>query len=259
MRVWEAASLAFFVFVALVALVSPRRPPQMARLAAGLGAGLAFVAAIAALPFNPVVHDWVAPPIALLLGYWTSGLLYAGPIASQERALLAFDRRLRVHRAAAACPRPLATLLEIAYAGVYPVIPIALTLHLLFVPRASAEGFWNVVLVTDYVCFAGLAFVQTRPPRALEGIEPWNGPVRRFNLQMLGAASIQVNTFPSGHAAEALAAALLVVGAPWPPVAAMFAVALAISAGAVLGRYHYAADAIAGWAIAMVVFVVLRP
>ena len=35
-------------------------------------------------------------------------------------------------------------------------------------------------------------------------------------------------------------------------------VALAVSAGAVLGRYHYAADAFAGWAVALIVWVWLR-
>jgi hypothetical protein len=29
---------------------------------------------------------------------------------------------------------------------------------------------------------------------------------------------------------------------------------VAVSAGAVLGRYHYAADALAGWAVAIVVY-----
>ena len=38
--------------------------------------------------------------------------------------------------------------------------------------------------------------------------------LRRFNLRVLGATSIQVNTFPSGHAAEGLVAALLVLAAP---------------------------------------------
>jgi membrane-associated phospholipid phosphatase len=99
--------------------------------------------------------------------------------------------------------------------------------------------------------------VQTRPPRALEAADPWLSPIRRFNLRLLGAASIQANTFPSGHAAEALAAALLVIGAPVPLVAAMFSAALAISAGAVFGRYHYAADALAGWAVALAVWVAL--
>ncbi len=63
-----------------------------------------------------------------------------------------------------------------------------------------------------------------------------------------------MNTFPSGHAAEALAAALLVLGAPLPIVLLMFVNAVAVSAAAVLGRYHYAADALAGWAVALIVW-----
>jgi hypothetical protein len=34
----------------------------------------------------------------------------------------------------------------------------------------------------------------------------------------------------------------------------MFLIAAAISAGAVFGRYHYAVDAFAGWAVAVVVW-----
>jgi hypothetical protein len=34
----------------------------------------------------------------------------------------------------------------------------------------------------------------------------------------------------------------------------MFFNAAAISAGAVFGRYHYAADAIAGWGVALIVY-----
>jgi hypothetical protein len=37
----------------------------------------------------------------------------------------------------------------------------------------------------------------------------------------------------------------------------MFLAALAVSAGAVLGRYHYLLDALTGWAVALVVFRVL--
>jgi len=95
------------------------------------------------------------------------------------------------------------------------------------------------------------------PPRALESGEPWQSSLRLFNLRLLGATSIQVNTFPSGHAAEGLAAFLLALAAPPGIVVAMFLAAVAVSAGAVLGRYHYLADALVGWVVALGVFVVL--
>jgi membrane-associated phospholipid phosphatase len=72
---------------------------------------------------------------------------------------------------------------------------------------------------------------------------------------VLGATSIQVNTFPSGHAAEAVVAALFTLDAPWPVALFMWTAALAVSAGAILGRYHYAADALTGWLVAAIVFV----
>jgi hypothetical protein len=137
---------------------------------------------------------------------------------------------------------------------VYLLIPVALVLHLTLTPAPDAARFWTVILVTDYLCFAALPWLQTRPPRTLEAEDPWLSRFRRLNLRVVSAASIRVNTIPSGHAAEGLAAALLVLGAPPAVVATMFACGLAVSAGAVLGRYHYAADAISGWIVALVVW-----
>ena len=47
-------------------------------------------------------------------------------------------------------------------------------------------------------------------------------------------------------------------GAPLPIVLLMFVNAAAVSAAAVLGRYHYTADAFAGWAVALVVWLGVR-
>jgi hypothetical protein len=256
MRLWELAATIFFVYLGVVALVSPRPRPAQRKLWAGIAAGLVFVTVVSAVRYQVLLHDWLAPPIALLLGYWTSGLLFVAPNPSQERILLRLDDRLGVLRLARRMPAVVRVALEAAYVGVYPLIPVALVLHVVFVPGADPTRFWAVVLITDYICFGVLAWVQTRPPRVLENREPWRSAVRRFNQRLLGAASIQVNTFPSGHAAEALAAALLVTGAPWPIVLWMFLNALAISAGAVLGRYHFAADAIAGWVVALAVWAI---
>ena len=252
---WQSATFSFFLYVAVVAALPGRpRPARLTTLYIGVATGLLLTLGVSALPRQALLHDWLAPPIALVLAYWTSGLLFVGPNPEQEGALLALDTRLNILATARRMPAPLVPALELAYAGVYPSIPLALILHLLWVPDADPARFWSVILITDYICFAFLPWVQTRPPRALERVEPWNSAPRRFNVGMLGAASIQVNTFPSGHAAEALATGLLVLGAPWPIAAWMFLNALAISAGAVFGRYHYAADAFAGWIVAIAVW-----
>ena len=45
---------------------------------------------------------------------------------------------------------------------------------------------------------------------------------------------------------------------PGPVGFGMLLAAVAVTAGAVLGRYHYAADAAAGWMVAGVVFLAVR-
>jgi hypothetical protein len=256
---WIAASAAFFVYVIAAAATVPGLPRRARTLAvAGSLAGLVITAAAQATPPTPILHDWVVPPVLLLLGYWASGLLFAAPMPRVEAALSAIDRWLDIDPAARATPRWLAEVLELAYAGVYALIPLALVIFLAFADRPDPARFWTIILVTDFVCFGCLAWIQTRPPRSVASPPPWDSVLRRLNLRLLGSASIQANTFPSGHAAEALAAALLVAAAPWPIVALVAVAALAVSAGAVLGRYHYAADAFAGWGVAVVVWVACR-
>lgn len=255
MRAWILAGFVFFLYLVAVrplvrGLTRRRRATALASACVGLMlCGVAHVAAA-----HAILRDWILPPIVLLVAYWSSGLLFAGPMSWAEAALEAIDRRLRIDRIAARLPRWLAELLELAYLGVYPLIPIALAIHVTMTPDPSPDRFWTTVLIVDFICFGFLPWVQTRPPRAVRAAEPWRAAVRRVNVRLLGRTSIQVNTFPSGHAAEALAAVLVVADAPWPVVMAMGTTALLISAGAVLGRYHYAADAFAGWAVALAVW-----
>jgi hypothetical protein len=255
MHLWQQAGLVFFAYLVLV-LAARRVPGRQARLVlTGSLAAVLIVLSTLRLRQPAVLTDWLWPPTVLLLAYWTSGLLFVGPVAWQERALAWLDDRLRLRAAARAVPRALAELLECAYVGVYPMVAIAFLLHLAFAARPDPARFWAVVLVTDFICFGFLPWVQTRPPRVLEAGEPWSTSTRALNLRILGTTSINANTFPSGHAAEALAAALLTLDAPLPIVVIMFGGAAAVSAGAVLGRYHYFADAVTGWIVALAVWV----
>jgi membrane-associated phospholipid phosphatase len=217
--------------------------------------GLAGTALSALLPHYAWLNDWLLPPSLLLLGYWSSGGLFTRPMLGAEAVLMAGDRALGIPLGGVA--RAVAECLEAAYLGIYPVVALALVLFITFAPAPSPGRFWDVVLITDYICFSMLPWVQTRPPRVLEQNDPWRSSIRRMNERLLGCTSIHVNTFPSGHAAEAAAMALLVVGSPLPVVLGMGIVALAITAGAVLGRYHYALDALAGWIVALTVWLLV--
>jgi len=256
MHLWQLACVFYFLYIAILAVWSPepvdgRRGARRAFASAACGLVLTCASSVVDVT---VLNEWILPPALLLIGYWASGFLFVAPRPSQEAALRWLDDCVNVPAVAARMPRALAEVFESAYAGVYILIPIALVIHLQFAPQPNPDRFWAIVLITDFICFAVLPWIQTRPPRALEAGKPWSSSVRAFNLRMLGATSIQVNTFPSGHAAEGLAAALLVIVAPPAIVAGMLAAGLAVSAGAVLGRYHYLVDALAGWVVALVVF-----
>jgi hypothetical protein len=253
MQWWQVASGVFFLYVAAIVLWPGGRRPADRKAIAGAVVGH-LVVLVSALVDVPLLATWIWPPLLLLIAYWSSGLLFVAPRPRQEAGLRWLDDRVGVREVARRTPLALAEILEAAYAGVYLLIPLALLVRMWLLPPADADRFWSIVLITDLVCFGVLPWVQTRPPRALEDADPWPSSFRTFNLRLLGATSIQVNTFPSGHAAEALVAALLVLGAPPVIMVVMFAAALAVSAGAVLGRYHYLADALAGWAVAVGVF-----
>ncbi|HEY0872743.1 MAG TPA: phosphatase PAP2 family protein [Vicinamibacterales bacterium] len=254
---WARASVLYFVYIAITALLLQRLAPSARLKACAAAAGGLLLAAFGSYAGAFWLQLAVLPPLTLLASYWSSGFLWVGPMDRVERFFVQSDRTLRVTEMAARTPGVLAELLELAYAGVYPLIPAAFAVHMLLGADPDPDRFWAVILVTDFICFGMLPWIQTRPPRMLEAGPPWTSRFRAFNVRLLGETSIGVNTVPSGHAAEALAAALLVSTAPVPVAAAFWVAAVAVTAGAVLGRYHFAVDAIAGWAIALAVWLAL--
>ena len=213
-----------------MALLLPRLPWSARRRAIALAAGGLILTAITASTTAFWFRDVLLPPMLLLVGYWASGFLWVAPMPRYERLLARFDRALGLPSAPVRLPKALLDLLELAYVGVYPLIPIALALHLLYGIDPEPERFWTVILMTDFICFGMLPWIQTRPPRAVEDSEVVGSAVRNLNLTLLRHTSIGVNTVPSGHAAEALAVALLLADAPLPVALVLAAIACGLPA-----------------------------
>src|SRR3954470_15753805 len=152
MRSWVFISVAFFAYLAVVALAVPRvgRRARLLALSAS-AAGLAGCLLGHRAPPSVLLHQWLLPPALLLLGYWTSGLLFAAPMEHIERLLCAIDRAVNVEGAARATPGWLRELLELAYGGVYVLVPAALIIQLAATERPDADRFWAIVLATDFV------------------------------------------------------------------------------------------------------------
>ena len=200
----------------------------------------------------------VMPLVYLLIGYWLPALLILEPNVRLERLLLRFDRILfgadGLEAFAATAPRILLEYFELAYLLCYAVVPVGLAWLVVEGFEKDTARFWSTVLLAALGCYGLLPWLPTRAPRALEPPVPARSSIRALNLHVLNRASVQWNTFPSGHAAASVATALA-VGSVIPFAGLVLGlVAASIIVGSVIGRYHYAADAIAGAAVAIVAF-----
>jgi membrane-associated phospholipid phosphatase len=201
----------------------------------------------------------VMPLIYLLIGYWLPAMLVRTPNVAFERHLLQFDRTLfgadGLEAFARRAPRALLEYLEFSYLLCYAVVPAGLVWLTLAGVEANANRFWSIVLLSSFACYGVLPWLPTRAPRAVEGTRHGRSLIRHVNLHVLDRASVQWNTFPSGHTAASAATALAV--ASDAPIAGIVlgVVAASIAVGSVVGRYHYAADAIAGGAVAVAAWV----
>ena len=208
-----------------------------------------------------VIADW-QPPLQILLGYWLSGLFFRRPMPRVEHWLAAGDRwifdRWGLGPLIEHAPRVGLELLELAYLSVYLLPPLGFFVARRTDPSLDAAQYWGIVVAAELASYAALPWIQTRPPRALNDhllIEGRHLAIRRLNTAVLRRGSIQVNTIPSGHAAGALATALAVAQVS-PVAGGVFGViAAGIVLGSIAGRYHYAADSVAGLAIALVIWI----
>ena len=260
MRTYEWIVCGYFAYLVVLARVQPLSSSRRNRV---LVVGLVCIGLVVVLsqlrlqlPMR-IARDWV-PCIYLLQGYWMSGLFFRRPMISVEDRLLRLDGRLlgalRMDAVVGRTPAPVLELLELAYLCAYPFVPVAFALIYGAGLRGQADEYWTPVLLAAFACYGLLPWIQTRPPRTIEPPGAMDGRrlvLRKLNRVVLDRASVQVNTFPSGHAATAIAAALaageLLPGLVLP----LHAAAGAIAVSTVAGRYHYAADTLVGLAVGL--------
>jgi len=260
----EWLSLVFFLFFCGLAWLRPLESRRRIKITALGLSGIALLFIPFAIDAHSLTVQRVLPLALIPLAYWQTGQ-FSAPVhqrlqnalsASDERILRALkDRGITMSRLAR-----LDVVFELAYLFVYPMVPSGLAVLYFAGAFDQAHEFWSVVLPAAYFCYATLPFVRTLPPRILE---KHNGPassragIRSFNLGVVRLITHESNTFPSGHAAAAVAVALELIR--WVPmVGILYALlALGIMAGAFVGRYHYAADVLVGGAIAALTFAIV--
>lgn len=256
---WEWVGLGYCSYLLVVAFsgryFERARTPVVAAFAIGWGmVALAAIDGGAVLWLHPV-GQVVVPPLVLLGAYWLSGRFFVQPMPGVERWLERLDaavlRRTGVLDWYRGTSRLVHEYMELSYLLVYGILPAGAAVLALGGHADALGPYWAAVFLAELGSYGVLPWIQTRPPRALEG-EPLTSPegcqaaFRRLNIAVLRRGSIQVNTLPSGHAAGAVAVALG-VSASLPTVGVVFVLLSAsIVLATVLGRYHYVVDSVLG-------------
>jgi hypothetical protein len=194
---------------------------------------------------------FAAPLIVLVAGYWLTAPFYVGHSLRLESWLTRYDDRWGIDALAARAPRSIHVLMEMAYAGCYAFMVVAAIPAYRHSPQAFAWH-WTVVLSAELSCYVTLPWLQARPPRDLQSSFRKNSSLRGFNESLLNRLSVHATTIPSGHVAGPIAAALSawMIAPDYGPW--LLAGALIITAATVIGRYHYAIDAVLGLIVGMV-------
>ena len=210
----------------------------------------ALASAIVAMVLGAAANDlralraWI-PVVYLLAGYWFPALLVTSAGRTRFEAWLSrSDTRLR--QWLPRIPAVAVPLLEFAYLLCYPLVPLAFMVVRTSGRAIDVERFWLAVLLSGYACYVTLPWLISRPPRTRRNVDVAPEGIRRLNARVLERWSHQLNTFPSGHVAVAVAAAASVWSVSTPAGAAVGAVAAAIAVGAAAGGYHYVVDVILG-------------
>jgi membrane-associated phospholipid phosphatase len=256
---WHVVALAYVAYLFVVSWLRPEFAAARLRLFTAALTLAALIAIDVAFAPNAAWSLVIIPSLVLLGGYRMSGLTFVRVDAGAETWLRQSDerwlRRTHILPAFERAPVAVREFFELSYLLVYVALPAGAVVLLASGRAAAAARYWTIVLLSEFACYAVLPWVQTRPPMLLEARLPSStadGPIRRFNQAIAARGSIHANTIPSGHAAGALACALA-IGEALPIAGAVFAaLALCIATASVLGRYHYAADAVLGFGVAIV-------
>jgi membrane-associated phospholipid phosphatase len=199
------------------------------------------------------------PHAYLVLGYWIPAVFTPGVNPKFEAWLAEADRRLG-NGLSGVGRWPAKLRFELAYLLCYPSVPAAFAVVFIAGNREDITRFWIAVLLAGYACYGSLPWTAARPPRLISAPEPIY--FARINAHVLGRVSHNLNTFPSGHVAVTLAAALVVCSLSMAWGLGFLAIATAVAVAAVNGRYHYLVDVLVGAGVgvaAVLTAVVLQP
>lgn len=265
LRTSEKLLTVYFVYTGVLAQVVPVSLWTRAGIVALNGvliAGFFFLArSESRSPAISYVRDWYPVP-QMLLAYKEMGW-FAQPHADfrLERAWVEWDRLLLhqwgLQAAIESLGPVLPSLLEIAYLLVYAIATSAMAVLYLNGRRSRVDAFQTTFLLGILGAYALFPLFPSEPPRSVfptEDLPSYLTVFRRLSLWLVGSYGIHTSVFPSAHVSGAFAGAFAVMRLVREPRwigRAYLVLAVLIAISTVYGRYHYAVDAVAGFAVAI--------
>ena len=214
-----------------------------------------------------MARDWAAVAL-VLVAYremdWFSSLPRNFPL---ELHWVEWDRAILYHRgfAAGGLQREIESLgpvgpiyLELCYLLVYALAPFVVAILYFEGRRERVNGVLFLYLLGTLLAYALFPYFPSDPPRVAFGgsdMPNVSSVLRELNLRLVGDYGIHSSVFPSAHVSSAFSAAwALLAYLPerrrigW----GMLVYAVSVALATVYGRYHYAADVVAGIAVSFV-------
>lgn len=151
----------------------------------------------------------------------------------------------------------LVSYLELCYLLVYGLPFYCVAILYFQERRPKVDLFFCVYLTGTLIAYGLFPFFPTQPPRLVfpNLDEPGITTIfRKINLEVLRTGTIHVGVFPSAHVSSAFSAAWgMFLVLPKKKVFGWTLViyALSVSLSTIYGRYHYAADVLAGFAVSL--------
>jgi membrane-associated phospholipid phosphatase len=209
-----------------------------------------------------IVRDWL--PLVVTLGAFREMELFL-PVRFEhkfEASWIQWDHLLLAEWHVRSMIESLGSLipccLELCYLLVYGVGFFCVTLLYLQHRRVQVNRFLTVYLVGTLLAYALFPYFPSEPPRfVFPTLDPprimtW---VRTLNLWVLKVGTIHVGVFPSAHVSSVFSAAwgmFLVLPEQKVFGYGSLLYALSVSFATVYGRYHYAADVLAGFVVSLI-------
>lgn len=268
LRSSEWILLAFFAYIVVIGPFFPDRPHlgyQPVIVLSAVFALLALSRAIFRGKGVAMVRDWLPIPLTLVAFREMELFVPASYPHFYEQSWIRWDKWLlqscHLHSAIEAAGAVIPSYLELCYFLVYGVGAYCIAVLYVRGHRPRVNQFLTIYLLGTLTAYALFPYFPSEPPRFAfpDVAQPIQTSVRTLNLWFLRHATIHSGVFPSAHVSSAFSCA-------W----AMFLIfperkrfgwglllyAISVSIATIYGRYHYAADVVAGFGVSLAAGVV---